>query len=152
MSQHYLNRQSILFMTYYPSDCSPVQIVRIWRSNYHLQHFRQPIWLGSVHPHALRTMKQPQNALLNRKKPKSIVYVSSALPTYLLRRINLPSRVSKQALSAEVEPVLLLIKEPPNNNSDFIESEEHTSELQSLMRISYAVFCLKKKTQINYVL
>src|SRR3546814_9390136 len=28
-------------------------------------------------------------------------------------------------------------------------SEEHTSELQSLMRISYAVFCLKKKTQEN---
>src|SRR3546814_6370100 len=28
-------------------------------------------------------------------------------------------------------------------------SEEHTSELQSLMRISYAVFCLKKKTQTH---
>src|SRR3546814_10555134 len=28
-------------------------------------------------------------------------------------------------------------------------SEEHTSELQSLMRISYAVFCLKKKKQNN---
>src|SRR3546814_4960761 len=28
-------------------------------------------------------------------------------------------------------------------------SEEHTSELQSLMRISYAVFCLKKKTKYN---
>src|SRR3546814_4948875 len=28
-------------------------------------------------------------------------------------------------------------------------SEEHTSELQSLMRISYAVFCLKKKTPLN---
>src|SRR3546814_1276197 len=28
-----------------------------------------------------------------------------------------------------------------------IRSEEHTSELQSLMRISYAVFCLKKKLQ-----
>src|SRR3546814_12116481 len=28
-----------------------------------------------------------------------------------------------------------------------IRSEEHTSELQSLMRISYAVFCLKKKKQ-----
>src|SRR3546814_6427528 len=27
-----------------------------------------------------------------------------------------------------------------------LRSEEHTSELQSLMRISYAVFCLKKKT------
>src|SRR3546814_2783628 len=29
-------------------------------------------------------------------------------------------------------------------------SEEHTSELQSLMRISYAVFCLKKKNTILY--
>src|SRR3546814_10700438 len=30
-------------------------------------------------------------------------------------------------------------------------SEEHTSELQSLMRISYAVFCLKKKKKINTI-
>src|SRR3546814_3127244 len=30
-----------------------------------------------------------------------------------------------------------------------VRSEEHTSELQSLMRISYAVFCLKKKTKQN---
>src|SRR3546814_1741353 len=30
--------------------------------------------------------------------------------------------------------------------ADGLRSEEHTSELQSLMRISYAVFCLKKKT------
>src|SRR3546814_9402311 len=30
-----------------------------------------------------------------------------------------------------------------------VRSEEHTSELQSLMRISYAVFCLKKKKQEN---
>src|SRR3546814_6617531 len=30
---------------------------------------------------------------------------------------------------------------------DHARSEEHTSELQSLMRISYAVFCLKKKKQ-----
>src|SRR3546814_4284553 len=38
-----------------------------------------------------------------------------------------------------------------------IRSEEHTSELQSLMRISYAVFCLKKKTysqqkQLNIII
>src|SRR3546814_3128682 len=32
---------------------------------------------------------------------------------------------------------------------DLKRSEEHTSELQSLMRISYAVFCLKKKTTNN---
>src|SRR3546814_8660017 len=32
---------------------------------------------------------------------------------------------------------------------DWKRSEEHTSELQSLMRISYAVFCLKKKKKTN---
>src|SRR3546814_1435996 len=32
------------------------------------------------------------------------------------------------------------------SNEAIARSEEHTSELQSLMRISYAVFCLKKKT------
>src|SRR3546814_1822461 len=31
-----------------------------------------------------------------------------------------------------------------------VRSEEHTSELQSLMRISYAVFCLKKKNETNH--
>src|SRR3546814_5482958 len=35
------------------------------------------------------------------------------------------------------------ISEPASHDR---RSEEHTSELQSLMRISYAVFCLKKKT------
>src|SRR3546814_4220313 len=37
---------------------------------------------------------------------------------------------------------------PSDKLVEFIDrSEEHTSELQSLMRISYAVFCLKKKTK-----
>src|SRR3546814_3746522 len=36
------------------------------------------------------------------------------------------------------------------NFGQYHRSEEHTSELQSLMRTSYAVFCLKKKTQISY--
>src|SRR3546814_3055216 len=34
---------------------------------------------------------------------------------------------------------------------EIYRSEEHTSELQSLMRISYAVFCLKKKTPYLYI-
>src|SRR3546814_2312568 len=38
-----------------------------------------------------------------------------------------------------------------NGQFDVRRSEEHTSELQSLMRNSYAVFCLKKKTkQVKY--
>src|SRR3546814_6407920 len=38
----------------------------------------------------------------------------------------------------------------PRKLSKAERSEEHTSELQSLMRISYAVFCLKKKTTTNH--
>src|SRR3546814_3589914 len=37
----------------------------------------------------------------------------------------------------------------PADHSPLKRSEEHTSELQSLMRISYAVFCLKTKKKIN---
>src|SRR3546814_4908914 len=36
---------------------------------------------------------------------------------------------------------------PASKEYDLRRSEEHTSELQSLMRISYAVFCLKKKNE-----
>src|SRR3546814_10479491 len=52
--------------------------------------------------------------------------------------------------AAEEDSSLLTHAQPMRNRIDSIvgqlRSEEHTSELQSLMRISYAVFCLKKKT------
>src|SRR3546814_8936318 len=43
--------------------------------------------------------------------------------------------------------IAYLIGEDSANPDAIWRSEEHTSELQSLMRISYAVFCLKKKTK-----
>src|SRR3546814_3580084 len=46
-------------------------------------------------------------------------------------------------LSAGVEPMIRVDGDVKRINLP--RSEEHTSELQSLMRISYAVFCLKKK-------
>src|SRR3546814_2174699 len=48
-----------------------------------------------------------------------------------------PTRIGLREL-----PASLLLYACPGHR----RSEEHTSELQSLMRISYAVFCLKKKT------
>src|SRR3546814_2304436 len=44
------------------------------------------------------------------------------------------------------EAVVHLVGQLVAGDVDLLRSEEHTSELQSLMRISYAVFCLKKKT------
>src|SRR3546814_5230237 len=62
--------------------------------------------------------------------------------------------------SAVLFPALLAVGEPFATGKDVLSayiagyeiwtrSEEHTSELQSLMRISYAVFCLKKKTKLT---
>src|SRR3546814_9840743 len=57
--------------------------------------------------------------------------------------------VSIIALSANALPVSRWHQrqwQQCTNSGIAVRSEEHTSELQSLMRISYAVFCLKKKT------
>src|SRR3546814_1890987 len=54
-----------------------------------------------------------------------------------------PDRERLVARAAAMEIDLLV------NNAGLGKSEEHTSELQSLMRNSYAVFCLKKKKEIH---
>src|SRR3546814_5979096 len=48
---------------------------------------------------------------------------------------------------ADIERAGAFRGEDVDAGAEFARSEEHTSELQSLMRISYAVFCLKKKTK-----
>src|SRR3546814_6553571 len=51
-----------------------------------------------------------------------------------------------QTLGASMDDIPILWIAAPLTGL-IVRSEEHTSELQSLMRISYAVFCLKKKKQ-----
>src|SRR3546814_1278693 len=53
-------------------------------------------------------------------------------------------------LTTEGHPDVLVLREG-GRAEPFNRSEEHTSELQSLLRISYAVFCLKKKRYKNTV-
>src|SRR3546814_5452696 len=56
-------------------------------------------------------------------------------------RVSITVGVVKQSTANPLEISEGIKKELPR----VLRSEEHTSELQSLMRISYAVFCLKKK-------
>src|SRR3546814_6924855 len=60
-------------------------------------------------------------------------------------------RIMSNFFSMEREVAMRFFRLTPINLDDpnWSRSEEHTSELQSLMRISYAVFCLKKKTKKN---
>src|SRR3546814_2111836 len=62
--------------------------------------------------------------------------LAAGLEGYLLRQMTLIERGA-----ALIGGLLLIMGDT--------RSEEHTSELQSLMRISYAVFCLKKKNTIK---
>src|SRR3546814_7123918 len=49
------------------------------------------------------------------------------------------------AVGSAIVDADVILYDQPHIVADIQRSEEHTSELQSLMRISYAVFCLKKK-------
>src|SRR3546814_3391444 len=61
----------------------------------------------------------------------------------LLRRRDRRRRLSHHAARGRVPDLHVILPERRLG----LRSEEHTSELQSLMRISYAVFCLKKKNK-----
>src|SRR3546814_10315731 len=54
-----------------------------------------------------------------------------------------------KALNQQAQQLLPVYQQARANGHAPNRSEEHTSELQSLMRISYAVFCLKKKNNKN---
>src|SRR3546814_1864819 len=58
-----------------------------------------------------------------------------------------PQRVSAGAGFPAAPPAAQLFPPVRPGHGGACRSEEHTSELQSLMRISYAVFCLKKKSK-----
>src|SRR3546814_8859223 len=62
---------------------------------------------------------------------------------------GLPPSLVTVLLVANLTPLMVLITLIARRLALLVghRSEEHTSELQSLMRISYAVFCLKHKTQ-----
>src|SRR3546814_6836191 len=55
------------------------------------------------------------------------------------------AKPGKTKLAEVIERSKKILGMPEGYRLGIVRSEEHTSELQSLMRISYAVFCLKKK-------
>src|SRR3546814_2624225 len=87
------------------------------------------------------------------RKPRALVD-NSGISNKRIRRSNFATsaqhfrirlRRTRDAYRRHSEPNRFGLWVTPGPNRP--RSEEHTSELQSLMRISYAVFCLKKNTQ-----
>src|SRR3546814_4434003 len=89
--------------------------------------------MGRTH----RTVEQaltPDNATIG----KGTIFTSAAAASQRLKMAE-SLRVDRKSLG-----------HPRRPSPCHPRSEEHTSELQSLMRISYAVFCLKKKNDTNH--
>src|SRR3546814_1713789 len=73
-----------------------------------------------------------------------VVMIDGTLHT--LERVVVMRPIKRVADAGMVYQQSIQADRPCPHRPHVLRSEEHTSELQSLMRISYAVFCLKKKT------
>src|SRR3546814_10359938 len=80
-------------------------------------------------------------------KPPALVTAATTSRQWLKARIGYSTpNMSATAVFICIDPLLCGASERDRHAARAAHrSEEHTSELQSLMRISYAVFCLKKK-------
>src|SRR3546814_9164318 len=80
----------------------------------------------------------------------SVQYVNaqrSSAAAQARRKLVMSGATSQAAVAPIIRPMGIMVSASAPASKR--RSEEHTSELQSLMRISYAVFCLKKKNKSN---
>src|SRR3546814_5262845 len=97
-------------------------------------------WIWSLQKHPRRAIRKWLHSTHLHRSP-------------LASRLNLRFRARQVAVAHAAFSLAAKGTDPQGHAYDCSQegrSEEHTSELQSLMRISYAVFCLKKKRKITY--
>src|SRR3546814_4529840 len=80
-----------------------------------------------------------------RRPPRSTRTDTLFPYTTLFRSVPVQGNRASLIRLPHARPRLCQYRRPADGRGHRLRSEEHTSELQSLMRISYAVFCLKKK-------
>src|SRR3546814_6271460 len=96
--------------------------------------------------------RPPRSTRTDTLFPYTTLFRSIALPfrpggrDFFLERIEIAHDAHTLAAPAR----RWLDQQRRTDRSGMGRSEEHTSELQSLMRISYAVFCLKKKNNVKH--
>src|SRR3546814_10511846 len=104
-------------------------------------------------PRSTRTDTLFPNTTLFRSGVLALTAFALALGTFMqvldstIANVSLPTIAGNLGVSADSGTWIVTSFAVANGVAvPLTRSEEHTSELQSLMRISYAVFCLKKKT------
>src|SRR3546814_4099833 len=104
--------------------------------------FPYPTLFRSARPLFHRTDLSGADAPGDRSGASFPVHPQYRLLARLRSQATLRRRADTRAADGAFDPAAL---RPAAGRRGALRSEEHTSELQSLMRISYAVFCLKKK-------
>src|SRR3546814_2322847 len=108
---------------------------------------------GGIDPHVLKAIakawswrrKLESGAAATSQDMADAEGVSDRYVGRMLRLAYLAPTVLDKLLIRRVPPAVSVKEMAAASELPWARSEEHTSELQSLMRISYAVFCLKKK-------
>src|SRR3546814_10842113 len=87
----------------------------------------------------------------NTEQDRKIRQASLQTPQPHRDHVRSPQGLEAGRYALRQMPQSLLLRHRSRRNRHLLalRSEEHTSELQSLMRISYAVFCLKKKRKLQ---
>src|SRR3546814_2935771 len=87
----------------------------------------------------------PYTTLFRSRIPENLQAIAEESVIKTREGYTKMSSVAKDGVKA-LEEVMLVAQAGARTIGEKVRSEEHTSELQSLMRSSYAVFCLQKKT------
>ena len=103
------NKKPCLMMSYSTANNESQLILRLWRSNYHLNNNRQPIWIGSVSPLLQKTSKNT-NGRVSQKPIAAYKYLKQALHKFKLNQTTIPKHYL-QTLPQPTSSVLLIIKE-----------------------------------------
>jgi membrane protein DedA with SNARE-associated domain len=100
----YLSQKPTLTMTYGPPKKKPLFVLSLWRSNYHLMDYQQPLWLGSIQAYdPLKKSYQPSQLSLDP--------LLAALSEFKINKKSLPTDLF-HVLPFVFPPILLIIQEP----------------------------------------
>ncbi|MCX7116568.1 MAG: VTT domain-containing protein [Legionellales bacterium] len=110
MAQLYQNQKPSLVMIYHPKEV--LLILRLWRSNYHLHHYHQPIWIGSVTPiYPTKNMGFLTPKITLNEPIAAFHTIKQALPSFQFNQINLVRHYIEKYPEPS-SPILLMIKDP----------------------------------------
>src|SRR3546814_5568173 len=133
-----------------PHDALPIFPDLVGRAGIRQPIVRRTIRTWGERESSIAELLAPRLDALDALGNPTIAFLASGIEGL---KVRITARADSEAaagelLDAEEAEIRAILAELVFSSADETRSEEHTSELQSLMPISYAVFCLKKKKHI----